>query len=62
MSEITSTAWAVIHKDGTICRNLIRETVTQTSKAQCEMFPDMTKNMFRQLGFKFRKVTVSYRE
>ena len=62
MKKLTSTAWAIIHEDGSLCRNLIRETRTQASKAQCGMFPHMTKNMFKQLGFKFRKVTISYRK
>ena len=61
MKTLTTKAWGVMHKDGSLCVALIRRTKKEADQAQCDMFPHMTRAMFRQLGFTFRKVEITYR-
>lgn len=61
MKTLKTTAWGVIHKDGSLCVALIRRTRKEAMQAQCDMFPHMTRDMFKMLGFRLRKVDLTYR-
>lgn len=61
MKTLKTTAWGVIHKDGSLCVALIRRTRKEAMQAQCDMFPHMTRDMFKLLGFRLRKVDIAYR-
>ena len=58
--KMKTTAWGIVHKDGTLCVALIRRTRKEAMQAQCDMFPNMSRDMFKLLGFRLRKVNISY--
>jgi hypothetical protein len=58
----TTTAWGVVTREGHLCKNLIGESRKRAMDAQLTMFPFHTRQTLKQLGFKLRQLTISYRE